>query len=258
MSFFGDLFSAFSSKPAEKAAQDQIAALNAGKSSATSDLDTGLASATPLYGQAYQPFSTLYTKALPGVDAYADATGANGAAGLARAKANFQADPGYSGGLTTGVDQVMRTAAARGDLGGGNTSTDLVKFASDYDNNKYNQYVSGLAPWLSAGNSAAAGGAGVLGSEAGADLGVAGQRAGIDTSTAQGVGSAQAQADMAPYQASNNFWSALTGAAGLGLKAAGVGGFGAPKLSLAPSGGSSGALNIGGYAMPTVGYNPNA
>lgn len=250
MSFFGDLFSAFSSAPAEKAAQDQIAALNQGKSQATGALDTGLATATPLYQQAYQPFSTLYSKALPGVDAYADATGANGAEGLARAKTNFQADPGYSGGLTTGVDQVMRTAAARGDLGGGNTSADLVKFASDYDNQKYNNYVSSLAPWLSAGTSAASGGASVLNNQAGANLGVAGQEAGIDTSTAQGVGNAQAQADLAPYQASSNFWSALTGLGGLALKATGVGGF-APSGS---SGNVGGPITLGSAAGPTPFY----
>lgn len=228
MSFFGDLFSAFSSDPAKQAAADETAALNQGKSQATTALDNGLATATPLYQQAYAPFSTLYSKSMPGIDAYADATGANGAEGLARAKANYQADPGYSGGLTTGIDQVMRTAAARGDLGGGNTSADEIKFASDYDNQKYSQYVQSLAPWLSEGNSAASGGASVLGSQAGANLGVAGQEAGIDTSTAQGIGQAQAQADLAPYQASSNFWSALMGGAGLALKATGVGGFAAP------------------------------
>jgi hypothetical protein len=54
-----------------------------------------------------------------------------------RGRVAFKSLPGYSGGLTTGIDAVDRGAAARGALGGGNTSADIIKFASDYDANKY-------------------------------------------------------------------------------------------------------------------------
>jgi hypothetical protein len=113
-------------------------------------LGTAATNADNLYSQAGSYYTPLVASTTAGSSAYGDATGANGADGLARAKALYQADPGYSGGLTTGIDQVARTAAARGDLGGGNTSADMIKFASDYDNSKYSSYVSALAPYLSA------------------------------------------------------------------------------------------------------------
>lgn len=173
-----------------------------------------------------------------GSAAYGDATGANGAAGLARATALYQADPGYNGGLTTGIDQVNRNAAATGNLGGGQTSADEIKFASDYDNQKYSSYVNSLAPYLSANGSAVSGNASTLGSQATSDLAVAGQQSQNQYNSITGGANAQAQADLAPYSASSNFWGALTGAAGLGLKASGIGGF-------APSPGG------GGYGSPT-------
>jgi hypothetical protein len=105
-----------------------------------------------------------------GSAAYGDATGANGAEGLARAKALYQADPGYSGGLTTGIDQVARTAAMRGDLGGGNTSADMIKFASDYDNRKYGLCAK-LSPYLGANANAVSGYAGTKTGQAGLDTG---------------------------------------------------------------------------------------
>jgi hypothetical protein len=225
MGAFDFITDLFSSGPAEKAAQDKTNALNAGKSEAYGYLDNGQTSADALYSKAYSPFEALFNKSMGGINAYADATGANGAEGLARAKAAYQSNPGYSGGLTTGVDQLNRTAAARGD-NGGNNSADIIKFASDYDSQKYSDYLSNLAPWLNEGNSAAAGGAGVLTGQAGSDLGVAGSKAGIATNTAAGIGDAEAQADLAKYGASSNFWNALMGGAGLALKATGIGGFG--------------------------------
>lgn len=245
----GNIFTdLFSSDDANKAAADKIAYAQQGQTQGNAALDTGLATANPLYQQAYQPFSQLYTQSQPGMSAYADATGANGTAGLTRAQTNYQADPGYNGGLTTGVDQLNRTAAARGDSGG-NNSADILKFASDYDNQKYSSYVSNLAPWLSAGQSAASGGASVLGAQAGANLGVASQKAGIDTSTANTEGNAQAQADMAPYTASQNFWGALMGGGKLALSA-----FGGPSGSASALSSGSGVPSAFG---PTSVGGPN-
>jgi hypothetical protein len=215
----------FSSDDAEKAAQDKINSINTGITQANGALDTGLATANPLYQQAYGDFSTLAGKFGKGQDAYNDATGVNGQAGLDRAKSVYTSIPGYSGGLNTGIDQVMRTAAARGDLAGGNTSADEIKFASDYDAQRYNDYLNSLAPNLSGATTATTGGAGVLTGQAGANLGVAGTKANIAYGGNSAIGDAQAQADLAPYTASQNFWSALLGGASLGLKASGIGGF---------------------------------
>jgi hypothetical protein len=229
MGLFSDLFS---TQPAQDAAAAKIAGLNTANTNAGADLTAGQVGADALYGKAQGAFGGLAASTQKGSDAYGDASGANGPEGLARAKANYTSDPGYSGGLTTGIDQLDRTAAMRGDLGGGNTSADTIKFASDYDANKYGNFVSGLAPYLGANSTAVAGQAGSFGAQAGADLGVAGQKATNSYNTASGVGNANADAAMAPYTASQNFWSSLMGGANMALKASGIGGY-APTPSLA-------------------------
>lgn len=126
-----------------------------------------------------------------------------------------------------------RGAAARGDLGGGNTSADTIKFASDYDANKYGSYLSALAPNLAGATSATSGGAGVLGAQATADQTAAAQKAQYGYNSATGIGGANADAALAPYAASQNFWGALMGAGNMALKATGVGGYGVPSLKAA-------------------------
>lgn len=222
MGLFTDLFS---TKPAEEAARAKQAGYAAGNANAGAELDKGLASATPLYDRAYGDFSTLAGKFGKGQDTYNDATGVNGAEGITRAGSLFKSLPGYSGGLTTGIDAVDRGAAARGALGGGNTSADIIKFASDYDANKYGNFLTALAPNLSGVTTATVGGAGVLGTEAGANLGVAGTKATNNWNAATGSGNAEADAKLSPYSASQNFWSALMGGANTLLKASGVGGY---------------------------------
>lgn len=222
MGLFTDLFS---TDAADQAARDKIAAVNTGITQANSALDSGLATANPLYNKAYGDFSTLSGKFGAGQDAYNDATGVNGAEGLARAKQTFTSLPGYQEGIDMALNQNDRLAASRGILASGNTIADTTKLATDYANQKYNDYVSSLAPNLSGATSAASGGAGVLTSQAGANLGVAGTKANIAYGGNSAIGDAQAQADMAPYTASQNFWSALAGGANLALKASGIGGF---------------------------------
>lgn len=236
---FTDLFS---TKPAQQAAADAKAGFAAGENNASTELTQGQTGADALYGKAYAPFTSLINSTGAGAKSYADATGVNGQAGIDAAGSTFKSLPGYSGGLDTGINQVMRTAAARGDLAGGNTSADEIKFASDYDANKYGNFVSSLAPYLGANQSAVSGGAGVLGANAAADLGVAGQKATNNFNASVGAGNAQSQADLAPYGASQNFWSALTGGAQALLKASGVGGYGAS--------GGSGNIVLGGAGGP--------
>lgn len=222
MSLFSDLFS---SKPAEDAAAKKIAGINAGMDAASSALDKGQASADALYSKAYTPFETLYSKFGKSVDTYGDATGANGPEGLARAKAAFTSMPGYTEGINMALDQNDRRAAARGILASGNTIADTTKLATDYASQKYSDFISSLLPGLSGAQTAAAGGAGVLTSNAAADLGVAGQKANYGYTGNVGIGNANADAEMAKYGASQNFWNTLMGGANLALKASGIGGF---------------------------------
>jgi hypothetical protein len=222
----GNIFTdLFSSKPAEEAAKAKAQGFANARTDANAALDTGLAQATPLYDQAYGDFSTLAGKFGKGQDAYNDATGVNGAEGLARARTTFTSLPGYQEGINMALDQNDRRAAARGILASGNTIADTTKLAGDYASQHYNDYLSSLAPNLSGVTSATAGGAGVRTTQAGADLGVAGQRAGFNYNAATGTGQANADAALAPYAASQNFWGALMGGANMALKASGVGGF---------------------------------
>lgn len=249
MGIFGDLFS---SKPAEDAALAKQQGLTTANANSSADLTAGQSGADALYGKSQDAYGGLAASTKKGSDAYGDATGANGPEGLARAKALFQSDPGYTGGLTTGIDQVNRTASARGDLGGGNTSADEIKFASDYDANKYSDFVGKLAPYLGANGQAVAGQAGAYGSQAGADLGVAGLKATNDYNTAAGIGNAKADAALAPYSASSNFWSSLMGGAKLAVSAftgmpTGGGGGGTPGAAIP---GASGPTSYGGPNGP--------
>jgi hypothetical protein len=245
----GNIFTdLFSSDDAQKAAAAAAQGYQTGATTANNTLTGAQTSADALYGQAQAPYNSLIASTGAGSSAYGDATGANGADGLARAKALYQSDPGYNGGLTTGIDQVMRTNAAAGNLGGGNNSADEIKFASDYDANKYGQYVSSLAPYLGANASAISGNAGVLGNEATTNTAIAGQQAQNSYNSSVGAGNATAQGDMAPYQASANFWSALTGLGNTALKASGIGGF-APSGS-GGGGGIASVMNVGAQAFP--------
>jgi hypothetical protein len=231
MGIFTDLFS---SQPAQDAAALKAQGYATANTTANAALTAGQAQAAPLYGQAYGNFATLGNKFGAGQDAYNDATGVNGADGITRATNNFKSLPGYQGGLDTGINQLERRAAARGDVGGGNTAADTIKFASDYDAGKYGSYISSLAPNLAGATSATAGGAGVLGQQAAADQNIGSQIASNDYSSSVGQGNAQADAALAPYSASQNFWGALLGGANLALKASGVGGF-APTPTRAAS-----------------------
>jgi hypothetical protein len=239
---FTDLFS---TQPAQDAANAKIAGYTNGNNTAQTALTAGQTSADQLYGQAYQPFASLMDTTGAGAKSYADATGVNGQAGIDAAGSTFKSLPGYSGGLTTGIDQVMRTNAAAGNLGGGNNTADEIKFASDYDAGKYGNYVSSLAPYLGANQNAVAGGASVLGANAAADLGAAGQKAQYGYNAATGTGNANADAALAPYSASQNFWGALTGLGSLGLKASGVGGFAPSAGSVANYGQTANASGLG-------------
>ena len=230
----GNIFTdLFSTKPAQDAAAAIQQGYQTGATNANATLDTAKTGADALYGQAYAPFTSLIDSTGAGAKSYADATGVNGQAGIDAAGSTFKSLPGYSGGLTTGIDQVMRTNAASGNLGGGNNTADEIKFASDYDANKYGNYVSNLAPYLGANQSAITGAAGVLGNEATTNTAISGQQAQNTNQAAIGGGNAQGQADLAPYSASQNFWSALTGLGQTALKASGIGGYAAPKLKAA-------------------------
>lgn len=244
MGLFSDLFS---TKPAEEAAAAKRAGLQqgydalsgqygAGRDALTTDLGYGRDAINTGYGDASALYTPLVASTAAGSGAYGDATGANGAEGLARAKALFTATPGYQSGFDLLTDANDRRAASRGILSSGNTLADTAKLATTYSDQNYGNYVNHLAPYLGANASAVGGAAGVdvgRGTALNANFGALGSglnasymgQGGAANANFTGQGQATADADMAKYGASQNFWSALAGGANTLLKASGVGGF---------------------------------
>ncbi len=79
-----------------------------------------------------------------GANAYANATGVNGAAGNAEALAGFQAGPGYQFGLDQGLQALQRTASSQGRLQSGNTDIDLLQYGVKSANDEWGNYVDRL------------------------------------------------------------------------------------------------------------------
>jgi hypothetical protein len=220
------LFDIFSTKPAEDAAAAQIAGLNAGYNQASDLINSGLNKATTNFNNAASPFQQLYNTGLGGANAYADATGANGAAGYDRAVKNFRADPGYQFALDQGNENILRKQASTGQLASGNTNLDLLRYGQGLADQQYGGYVSRLAPFLGAAQGAAQGNASVLtglGQLQNQDALTQGQLA---YNTQAGIGNAHANADLAAYNASANALNAILGAGKLAAKMLGAGSVG--------------------------------
>lgn len=208
----------------------------AARDAANRGLRKGYDQASGMYGQgrdalttnfnlAAQPFQTLMEGSAAGAGAYADASGAGGAEGLARAGELFRQVPGYAGGLTTGLDAIDRRAASRGMLGSGNTNLDTIRFASDYDAGRYGNYMAGLAPYLDQQRSAAQGLATVnMGLGTGLDQSFRNQGQ-LGYNTQAGIGNNNAAFEMSKNQTGLNQLGALFGGANLGMKAFGLGMF---------------------------------
>lgn len=149
-------------------------------------LDAGTAGSQPYYNQARGEYNglafspDLYGGTMrQGYETMADATGANGAAGLDRARALFTATPGYQEGLDRAVNEATRVANARG-VAVGNSLADTTKLATSYANQNYGDFVNRLSPFANAPNAQLARDQ----AAAGYGLNLAGARAGIDTGQA--------------------------------------------------------------------------
>lgn len=212
------IFDAFSGDAGRQAAADQQAHLKQGYSDLSGQFDTGRSDLRTNYGAALQPFQQNYTAAAGGQQAYGDATGANGSAGYDRAVSQFRTSPSYQFSLDQGSENVMRNAARTGSLASGGTQVDLQNLAQGHADQQWQGYVGNLLPFLGAANSAAGGVAGVntgLGTALNASHTTQGNAA---YGTQVGIGNAQAQGDMADYNASQNFINAGLGVANAGAK----------------------------------------
>jgi hypothetical protein len=89
----------------------------------------------------YQPYQQA---GQAGSQSYADALGLNGPEGVTRAQQQFQVGPGYQFAMDQGIQGIERTAAARGELGGGGTTLDQIKYSQGLANQEWNNYLGGL------------------------------------------------------------------------------------------------------------------
>jgi len=242
----------FSTGPAEQAAQDKIDMLKQGYSQLSDLYGQGRSTLTDYYTRALQPWQSLQGAAGGGYQAYADATGANGPEGMARARAQFQSSPGFDFQLNTGVDALARARAAAGGATG-NTLQDALKYGTGLAQQDWGNYVSRLQPFLQQGDVVAGGIAGID-TGLGSNLATSMQNQGTAANTMFGqVGDTLAQKDLAAYNASGNLVNlglnalkAISGGSGLFTSLGGPGGGNPLRGGMGlPGGGAPGGMSTG-------------
>jgi hypothetical protein len=208
------LFDLFSNDSAEKARDMANAGARAGYDQLSDLYDQGRGALTTNFGNASNLYQGLINSTKGGSDAYADASGANGAEGLARATANFKNSGQYGAygvGLNEGLQALNRTHAAAGNLSSGNADTDAIKFAQDQASKAYGSYASGLQPYLGANSNAVMGAANV---DTGLGTGLAGSyfnQGGAANTTQTTIGNNNAGAELNNYKVGANLWNGIMG-----------------------------------------------
>lgn len=210
------LFDIFSNDKAEEAAAQR----NQG-------LQQGYDTLSGLYGQGRDAINTgastaqgyyqpLIAKYGAGSNAYGDASGANGAEGYARARTNFQTNPGYQFQMDQGLQALNRGHAAAGRLDSGNADADTLKFATGLADQSYGKYMAGLQPYLGGEAGAVGGAAGVATGQGGAlNQSYQGQGNAANANYT-GQGASNAAATMNEYNISKNMWDGIGKAVNMG------------------------------------------
>jgi hypothetical protein len=243
------LFDLFSNDTAEQAAQQRNAGLQQGYDALSSNYGQGRNALTSNYDHAAQLYKNLLTSNTAGANAYGDASGANGAAGLQRATQNFQSSPQYGAygfSLDQGLQGLNRTHAAAGNLSSGNADADSMKFASGLAGQQYNSYLQGLQPYLG-GQQAATAGAANAATGLGGNLNQSFQGQGnAANANFTGQGASNAAATMNNYNVGKNQLGAILGIGQLA--------FGMPPTSFGSIGGNA---DGGTASNPTPGLSPS-
>lgn len=241
------LFDLFSNDKAEEAAAQRNAGLQQGYDALSSTYGQGRDAINAGASTAQGYYAPLVAKYGSGSNAYGDATGANGAEGTARARANFQADPGYNFSMDQGLQALQRTHAAAGNLSSGNADADTLKFSQGLADQSYGNYVSRLAPYLGAESGAVGGAANVATGQGGAlNQSYQGQGNAANANYT-GQGASNAAATMNNYNVGANQLGALTSLAGLAAGGfGGMGGLGGLTGGFGGTGFSLGPTSVGG------------
>lgn len=220
--------SSFSAKNGRNAAIWAAGQLQDAEKQGLGYLDAGMDKARTNYGAAtdlYDPLRQTFTR---GADAYANATGVNGAAGYAQAAANFQHSPGYTQSVDAGLNSVSRRLASLGQLGSGNAQMALNDYAQNRENDQWNTYLQSLAPFNAAALQSTAGQAGTMTGLGNLEAAGGMQSADLLMNNRNQIAQIGMQGFKAGDQAAANRMSALQGGIGLGSKLLGgaFGGFG--------------------------------
>lgn len=171
------IFDVFTDTNAQKAAQDQIAAINRGITAANNyqqsgrdvlntNTQQGLNALASGYGQGQQALNTNYAAGLQpsqtnfdvnnqGQQLLADALGVNGPEGQARAKQAFQTGPGYQWMLDQGNENILRNEARTGSPNSGATNIDLLNYGQGAANQQWQNWLQTLQPYTSAAQNSA-------------------------------------------------------------------------------------------------------
>lgn len=203
----------FNTKPQQAAAGAQTAGLNNAYTDASGQINTGQATTNADYAAGLAPYTENLAVTQPGQQAYGDATGANGAAGYAKALDNFQTNPGQAYQLQVAKDAVMRGASQAGTEASGGTLTALSDRSQGIAQQNWQQYITNLLPFVGASTANAGGVAGVSTAKAGTDSGFAGKLADMAWQKDTGIGNANASADLAQTNVNGNIINAGMNAA---------------------------------------------
>jgi hypothetical protein len=210
------LFDLFSNDTAEEAARQRNAGLQQGYDALSGLYGQGRDALTSAYGKASDTYAPLVASTTAGANAYGDASGANGVAGLQRGMDTFKNSGQYGTygfSLDQGLQALDRTHAAAGNLSSGNADTDAMRYATGLADKTYSSYLSGLQPYLGANNSAVSGAAGVqTGLANGLSQSFQGQGNAANANYT-GQGASNAAATMNEYQVGANTLNAITSAA---------------------------------------------
>jgi hypothetical protein len=79
------------------------------------------------------------------VASYSDALGLNGKEGAWKVQDQFANSPGYEFQLDQGLEAINRAGSSRGNLAGGQTSLDLVKYGEGLADLEYDDYLDRLS-----------------------------------------------------------------------------------------------------------------
>jgi len=227
------IFDIFNTDDQQKAAQDQIAGLNAGNTQATGNINQAIGTIGSNYTSAMQPYLSNFSGANAGTAQLGNVLGLNGPTASNTAQTFLENTPGYQFQKQQGDDAINAQAAATGMNASGNQALALSKFNQGLAGTTYNNYVSQLQPYLGAANSAAGGIANTYTGQGNAIAGQQDQLANLNFSTQTGIGNANANADLAGLTASGNFWNMLGGIGG--MKTTGGGTLGGNAVSGAGS-----------------------